>query len=159
LPAHIDLVTAGTSIHWMAHDVLFPKLAERTPLVAVLNIKAPPSPPWADAYRAFMTDWLARIGQIYDEKSFDAKNRAYEYWLDIGGRRKFATRFRQDVRDFVTALHSTATFSRGRMGEQLAKEFGEILQTMIKPWCPEGFLTLDLESELVWGAPRRTPRS
>jgi SAM-dependent methyltransferase len=32
-----DLVTAGASIHWMTRETLFPRLADRTPILAVIG--------------------------------------------------------------------------------------------------------------------------
>lgn len=158
LPAHIDLVTAGTAIHWMDHVVLFPRLAARTALLAVVNLGRGADPPWTERYRAFMTDWLARIGQTYDETAFDAKGRRFERWLDIGGRTEFRTHFRQSVADYVTAMHSTATFSRSRMGAALATQFGDALATLMAPYAEGGVLTFETVSELTWGVPRAAPK-
>lgn len=156
LPDRIDLVTAGTSIHWMQHSVLFPKLAERTNLVAILNVEAPPR--WAGEQAALMTDWLARIDQVYDPVAFQKKNHAYEAWLDIAGRQTFAAGFHQNVDGFVESMHSTATFSRTRMGSDLAEEFDRDLRTMLAPHARDGMLTFETNSTLVWGSPRRYAR-
>ena len=159
LPDRIDLVTAGTAIHWMKHEVLFPKLAQRTELIAVLSIKAPRESAWAVAQDALMTRWLARIGETYDPIAFDAKNRLFERWLDIGGQSQFTTRFSQSIADFVTGMHSTAVHSRSRMGADLAAEFDRELEAMLAPHETNGTISFDVTSELTWGAPRRTARA
>ncbi|MEI9886763.1 MAG: class I SAM-dependent methyltransferase [Rhizomicrobium sp.] len=159
LPEAIDLVTAGTSIHWMKHEVLFPRLAARTPLVAVITGDAPPAPPWLAEQRAFLSKWLARVhGQTYDEKGFSAEGRSYEAWLDIAGRRSFAFTYRLSIADHIACEHSRSSWSRTRLGAELAREFDAELQAQLTPYATDGLLTLDLTSELVWGAPRAMKR-
>jgi SAM-dependent methyltransferase len=160
LPGAIDLVTAGTSIHWMAHDVLFPRLAERTKIVAIITGDAPPNPPWQESWRAAMTKWLARLhNESYDEPAFVAEGRRYEPWLDIAGRETFTFSFRQSVEDYISCQHSRASWSRTRMGAALSAEFDRDLDTLLRPWAQDGLLTMELTSELTWGAPRATPRT
>lgn len=157
LPGRIDLVTAGTSIHWMQHGVLFPRLAERTSLLAVMYVEAPPDPRWDAAYRALVTDWLARIGQVYDPINFPRRVLDYEAWLDKDGHETFTAPFTQTVEGFIEAQHSTATFSRARMGPDLAEEFARDLHTMLTPYAKDGQLAFETKSELVWGKPRTSP--
>ena len=159
LPETIDLVTAGTAVHWMAHDILFPKLAERTRTVAIITGDAPPNPPWQDEWRAAMSKWLARLhNETYDEPAFVAEGRRFEPWLDIAGRESFTFSFRQSVEDYIVCQHSRASWSRRRMGEALSAEFDRDLDALLRPWAQDGMLTMELTSELTWGAPRATPR-
>ena len=160
LPGAIDLVTAGTSIHWMAHDILFPKLTEPTGIVAVIVGDAPPNPPWQAEWRVAMTKWLARLhNQTYDEPSFAADGRRFEAWMDVAGRRDFTFEFRQSVEDYIACQHSRASWVRSRMGDAVSAEFDRDLETLLRPWAKDGLLTMELTSELTWGAPRRTARA
>ena len=155
-----DLVTAGTAIHWMDHDVLFPKLAAITPLLAVIGADGQERPPCdLGAWLEFKTRWLARDGRVYDLAGLNADARRYEPWLDIAGRAQFAFTFRQSVKDFTASLHSTATWARAAMGQALAAEFDGELEALLAPYAKDGLLKLDLVSELTWGAPRRAPRA
>ncbi len=159
LPDAIDLVTAGTSIHWMQHEVLFPKLAGCTPLVAVITGDAPPNPPWFAEQRVFLTKWLARVHDLtYDPVAFTAEGLTYEPWLDIAGKREFAFTFRQSVADHIACQHSRASWARSRMGDALAAEFDRELEALLAPHARDGMVEFELVSELVWGAPRRTAR-
>ena len=158
-PEAIDLVTAGTAIHWMAHDVLFPKLAERTKIVAIITGDAPPDPPWQAEWRTAMSQWLARLhNETYDEPAFAAEGRRFEPWLDIAGRKSFTFSFRQSVADYITCQHSRASWSRTRMGDALSAEFDRYLDALLRPWAQDGMLTMELTSDLTWGAPRATPQ-
>ncbi len=154
-----DLVTAGTAIHWPRHDILFPKLAAITPMLAVISEGGPEylarglGKPWVE----FHVRWLARVGQVYDQAAFNADGRRYESWMDIAGRERFAYTFRQSVEDFITSQHSRATWARSVMGEALADEFDRDLEALMRPYAKEGLLEFELVSELTWGAPRSEP--
>lgn len=154
-----DLVTAGTSIHWMQRETLFPSLADRTPIVAVIGGDEPGAVPWRDEWRALNYRWLERLGHTPDPVGFAAAGAAHEPWLDIGGREAFDFTFRQKIEDFITCQHSRATWSRAVMGQALAGEFDDDIATTLAPWTQGGILTLAITSHLTWGAPRRTPRA
>ena len=66
-PDGFDIVTAGASLHWTDPAALFPKLARRTGLIAVLNndpvFPAPPPPCGQEAWVDFLTTWYARTGR------------------------------------------------------------------------------------------------
>ena len=159
LPARIDLVTAGTSIHWMQHDVLFPDLARRGALIAIISGDAPPEPVWQDDEAHFLTKWLARIGIVYDRPRFAADGRTYEPWMDIAGRREFRMTFRQSIADYVACQHSRATFSRARMGDEIAAAFDAELSALLTPYARDGMVAFELVSELTWGKARETAKA
>ena len=155
-----DLVTAGTAIHWMQHDILFPKLAALTPIVAIISGDGPAHPPCGhEAWVAFNSRWVARLGGVYSPAAFGAEAARHEPWLDIAGRERFAFTFRQRLEDFITGEHSRATWARAAMGEDLAAEFDRDLEALLGPHERDGMLAIDLVSELTWGAPRTTPRA
>jgi len=158
LPARIDLVTAGASIHWMKHDVLFPMLAERTPLVAVITGDDPPAPDWLAEEQALLTRWLARIDIRFDPAAFAAKGRRFESWLDVQGTREFRFDFAQSVADYIACQHARATFSRARMGEDLAAAFDADMAAMLAPFARDGILRFGLTTCLTWGAPRQSEK-
>jgi len=163
--AGFDLVTAGASIHWPDHAVLFPKLAGWTRLVAVLTGDCLIPPCGEDAWLGFLTPWLARMAGVtpgvrrsYDPDRFVAEGLRHEAWLDIGGRETFRHAFRQGVEDFIVCQHSRATWSRAAMGEALFAEFDSDLDRLMRPFSIDGMLELEIVSELTWGAPRSSPR-
>ena len=153
-----DLVTAGTSIHWPDHAVIFPKLAQWTGTVAVIVGDGPTQPPCgAEAWKAFLTHWLARVGRVFNPSGFEAEGARHEAWMDIAGRERFAYTFHQRVADFIAGQHSRATWARSAMGAALADAFDRDLEALMRPYAIDGMLELELESELTWGAPRSTP--
>jgi len=158
LPVHIDLVTAGSSIHWMKHDVLFPMLAQRTALVAVIAGDGPPAPAWQAEERVLLADWLARIDIRFDPGGFATELRHFERWIDIQGEKQFRFGFEQSVADYVACQHSRATFSRARMGDDLAAAFDRELGAVLAPFAEGGLLRFELVTDLTWGIPRETEK-
>jgi len=154
LPERIDLVTAGTSIHWMKHGVLFPILAERTSLVAVIAGDAPSAATWQAEENALLTAWLARIGIRFDPAAFAAKGRSFETWMNIAGEKEFRFEFQQSVADYIACQHSRATFSRARMGDDLAAAFDAEYGAALAPFARNGILRVSLTTSLTWGMPR-----
>jgi SAM-dependent methyltransferase len=153
-----DLVTAGTSIHWVDHSVVFPKLAEWTSTFAVITGDEPVSPPCGDhAWTRFLTRWIGRVGGRYDPAGAAAEANRHEAWMDIAGRKIFPFTVRQSVADFILGQHSRATWSRKVMGQALAAEFDRELDDLMRPFVTRGYLELSMASELTWGTPRRTP--
>jgi SAM-dependent methyltransferase len=156
--AGFDLVTAGTSIHWLDHSAVFPKLAAWTATVAVITGDEPASAPCGDeAWTAFLARWIARVGGRYDRRSAAAEAGRHEAWMEIAGRKAFPFIFRQSIADFITAQHSRATWSRAVMGEALAAEFDRELDALLRPFATGGQLQLRMESALTWGRPLRVP--
>ncbi|HEX5377185.1 MAG TPA: class I SAM-dependent methyltransferase [Phenylobacterium sp.] len=164
--AGFDLVTAGASIHWPDHAVLFPKLAGWGGLLAVMLAEPARMPCDEAGWLEFLTRWLARMAQRtpgvrrpHDPTAFAAEGRRHEAWMDIAGRERFEHRFDQSVEDFIAGQHSRATWSRAAMGPELAAEFDRELDALVRPFATDGVLTLEIVSDLTWGAPRRSPRA
>lgn len=158
-----DLITAGASIHWMRHEVVFPKLAAAIApdgVLAVLDGDGAVNPPWAEEWKAFITRWLARItgGARYDERAFDVELRAFECWMDIAGRRHFSFAFRQSVDDFIVCQHSRATWARLSMGALAASEFDHELRELLLPHAHSDLLDYQVSTRVRWGTPRLTAR-
>jgi SAM-dependent methyltransferase len=160
--AGFDLVTAGTSIHWPDHARLFPKLARWTRTLAVIVGDAPVRAPcgeaaWLDFHKrwlAIMAERTPEVRRAHDPAAFAAEGGRHEAWMDITGRERFAFTFAQSVEDFVASQHSRATWGRQAMGQALAAKFDAELDALMRPFAIDGVLTLELESELTWGAPR-----
>jgi SAM-dependent methyltransferase len=162
--AGFDLVTAGTSIHWPDHAVLFPKLAIWTTRLAVITGSATVAGADADAGRAFHKRWVdamaARTPDLrkpYDPVGFAAEGRRHEPWLDIVETRTFTHRFRQPIETFIDGQHSTATYSRAVMGEALTAAFDDELEALLRPVAERGEIEMEIVSTLTLGRPRSSP--
>jgi SAM-dependent methyltransferase len=64
---NFDVVTAGSSIHWVDPAAVFPKLARLTGLIAMLAndplFPRPPPPCGIEAWLDFLTRWNERVGR------------------------------------------------------------------------------------------------
>lgn len=152
-----DLITAGASIHWMRHEVLFPKIArhlEPRGIVAVIDGDGAFDPPWSREWREFMTRWLAMSGATYDERAFDAELRAFEQWMNVSGRRSFVFEFEQSIESFIACQHSRATWTRAKMGHDRANTFDHELRELLLSYARDARLRYRVKSRLTWGTPR-----
>lgn len=162
-----DIVTAGSSIHWPDHSIMFPKLAKWTDTLAAISGDDPVPPPCGDeAWDVFLRRWLGimanhlpELRRPYDPAGMKKELSRYEKWMDISGRRKFSFIFPQKVEDFVESQHSRATWSRSSMGTKLAGEFDQELIELMLPFARDGYLQLSVVSEAVWGTPLTSPKS
>lgn len=164
--SRFDLVAAGSSIHWLEHSRVFPKLAECTKALAVVTGDEPTPPPCGEeAWVAFLRPWLARmatrtpgIRREYDAAAFATEATRHEAWMDIRGRERFPFSFQQSLADFIESQHSRATWSRAAMGDALAARFDQDLEELMRPYVADGVIRFQLVSVLTWGSPRKTPR-
>ncbi len=156
-----DLVTAGASIHWMDHGVVFPKLRSQLAdhgVIAFVDGDGAHDTPWDDAWLETTKAWLARLGKVYDERAFHRSMTAHEDWVDVLGRSEFVFEYAQRPEHFIEREHSRATWARSKMGP-LADEMDEDLRAVIAPHVVKGLLHFKVKTEVVWGVPRVTPRA
>jgi SAM-dependent methyltransferase len=164
---NFDLVTAGSSIHWVDPTVVFPRLAQLTGLVAMLAndplFPRPPPPCGIEAWLDFLTRWNARVGRTApagwrDPAPAAQPSAPHEAWIDVAGRERFRFVFHQSVADFVASCHARVSWPRQMMGQALAAAFDAELTDLLAPHADDGLLALDVITDLVWGAPRSAAR-
>ena len=167
-PARFDLVVAGSSIHWVDPAVVFPRLARLTTIFAALGndptFPRPPPPCGIDAWLAFLERWMPTVGRTVPDAWRDpppppAPTTPNEAWIDVAGRARFAFAFRQSINDFIASCHARVGWPREQMGQALAQAFDEDLAALLIPHADaQGVLALNVVTDLVWGAPRTSPR-
>ena len=166
--AGFDIVVAGSSVHFVDPAAAFPKLARWTHLMATLAndplFPHPPPPCGIDRWVDFLGRWNARVGRTTPAGWLGPPDRVkapampHESWVDVAGRKRFRFGFRQSVPDFIASCHARVSWPRRTMGERLAAEFDADLAELLDPFAQSGALTLDVITDLVWGAPRTAPR-
>ncbi|CAN5666368.1 class I SAM-dependent methyltransferase [soil metagenome] len=151
-----DLITAGASIHWMDHPVVFRKLASvlnSAGVVAVIEGDQAHEVPWQDDWERFLARWLGRLGRDYNPAGFRDWMTAFRRWMEIGGTRLFEGRYTQAVEHFIECQHSRATWSRANLGDELVAEFDAELRDLLLPYADGGMISFTTRSEVVWGRP------
>lgn len=60
---------AGSSIHWMDQEALFPRLSAMTDNIAIISGDSPSEPPCGkDEWWAFLARWLSRMVELDSER-------------------------------------------------------------------------------------------
>lgn len=153
---HFDLTVAATSIHWMDHARLFPRLAAHAApghRVAAISGDTPFEPDWEDDWRHFLARWVPAItGKAFDHAGRQEEMAGYERYLDIEGREYYLSEpFLQSVGDFILCQHSRDTFAPSKLGSRMA-EFDAELIALLAPYAnSDGDLTFSVLTKLVWG--------
>ena len=138
LTEKFDVVVAALSIHWMDHQVLFPKLSKllkKNHLFFVIEGDGAHNPPWENDWQDFLTKWVPEItGKPLHAK----KGRSYwEKYLDyVDVRDTFevvSEPFQQSVKDFILCQHSRDTFAISKLGDHRAR-FDIELEELLTPY-------------------------
>jgi SAM-dependent methyltransferase len=156
LATSYDLVTAGASIHWMDHALLFPKLAgvlAEGGVVAVIEGDGVHDVPWQADWDAFMRRWLERLGGQYDPDAYQEALSAFVAWMTVAGQRAFQAPFTQSIEHFIECQHSRATWSRARLGSERVAAFDAELRELLLPHATDGMLSYTIKTQMVWGIP------
>jgi SAM-dependent methyltransferase len=155
------LITAGASLHWMEWAVVLPMfrrlLLPGACLALVENI-FPPAP-WAEEIRPLLAQYsMNKEFQAYDNRYLARELETRRLFALAGEQRTPTVQFRQSVANYVQSFHSRNGLSRDRLGEQRSLEFGRRLTAIVAPYCPDGTMTLDLYSRVIWGRPHSYPK-
>ncbi len=156
-----DLVTAGASIHWMDHSVVFAKIRSHLAgdgVIAFIDGDGAHAAPWDDDWLEMTKTWLARVGKVYDEGGYRRDAQAHENWVDVLGRKAFVFEYAQKPEHFIEREHSRATWARSKMGP-LADEMDDDMRAVIAPYVVDGLLHFKVQTSVMWGAPREAPRA
>jgi SAM-dependent methyltransferase len=161
LGAPFDLAVGGASLHWMAHEVLFPRLcaaAAPDARIAAVEGDGPSAAAWLPAHQALMRRWVERLGFTYNGAAFRARMSAHERWIDIEAREAFTATHRMRVADLIECEHSRATLTRAKLGPHAAA-FDDDMRHALEPYADgDGTVGFEVTTRLVWGRPRPTPR-
>jgi SAM-dependent methyltransferase len=150
------LATAGESLHWMAWDVVLPRVRDALApdgMLAVVGRGEAPSPWWDE-----LIALIARYSANHDFQPYDLIEELRERGLfaEKGRRALVAEPFEQRVSAYVESIHSRNGFSRDRMTPEDAAAFDEGVRALVSPYARDGMLYIGVTGEVVWGeaAPR-----
>ena len=161
-----DLVVAAASIHWMNHAVVFPKLLSSVSadhVFAVVDGDGAVDPPWQPEWDEFLGRWIYELkGEVYEptrpDSAFAQRMNGYREWLDVAGESAALSEpVCQRVEDFIACQHSRDTFAPVKLHGRL-RQFDEQLARLLEPHAVDGLLRYCVESNVVWGTIRSTPK-
>lgn len=156
------LVVCGVSFHWMDAAAALTRFAQTLApdgIFALVAGDAPADPPWYDAERDMMFDFIERLqGQ---KPEFLATSRAnlekplleHCRFRQLGAKITAPFPVRQSIENYLACQHSRATWSIEFMGQQMAAEFDARLRALLAPHAPDGVLDYVVQTRIEWGRP------
>ena len=145
---------AAASIHWMAHEVLFPRLREHAApghVLALVGGDSAHNPPWQAEWERFLSRLIPlATGEDYDNVRQEAFFRRYRDFMTVRGDEVFMQSFSQTVGAFVACQHSRDTFAPSRLGDQVERFDAELVE-LLTPFAAGGVLSFEVWTDLTWG--------
>ena len=154
-----DLIIAAASVHWMDHELLFPRLLRHVAddhVFAVIDGDGAYQPPWQNDWNDFLRKWIFELkGESYESgernSSFEKKMKRHREWMSLEGEASFEHNFSQTVEDFIRCQFSRDTFAPSKLGGRI-QEFSEDLRQVVSPHADdEDMLAYRVQSRLEWG--------
>ena len=148
------LITAGSSIHWPAWEIAFPRFHTMlTPNGSLALIYRRTQPmPWDTEIRKVLAQFSERR-QGHRGSNAIKELEARGYFRRQGEKETAPIPFVQSLDDYIEGLHSRSGFSRERMGEQKATDLDRQVRTLLLQFQPDGILPLHVVASVTWGKP------
>ena len=147
------LITAGSSIHWPAWDVAFPRF--RSMLVpggflALVYRRIVPMP-WDAEMRELLAEFSDHWGHRGAHAIKELETRGF--FRRCGEQETAPIPFVQSLDDYVEGLHSRSSFSRELMGQERAADLDQWVKALLLRYHPDGVLPLQVVGSVTWGVP------
>jgi len=149
------LVVAGSSLHWMDYQIVFPRFAEALSENGLLALVAGGVPssgePWLDEEWALLAEYNPHIGKKLPRPHLKALTE--DGWFTVLGELTTQrTTHQQSVEDYIRACHSRGVYT-SRIGADRVAEFDSRLRAVLKRYSNDGFLRVGITESIVWGRP------
>ncbi len=149
-----DAVTFASSIHWMAPETLFPKLAQHLKpahILAVISGDTPHAPPWEEDWQRFLKVWVPKLtGQRLNSDAWVGSRTKHLPFVTVQDAQSFVSEpFQQTVAQFILCQHSRATFAFDRLGPH-RDAFQDALTALLSPYAnADGMLTYRVKTDVT----------
>ena len=147
-----SLITSGDSLHWMEWDAVMPRFAESlTPggVLAILGVSQLATP-WDDELMVIIKRYSTVKG--FQPIDLVAELQTRGLFRTTGKSTTEPVPFTQPLDAYIASFHGRASFSRERMGEDIASIFDAEVRALVSQHVT-GEVTLHVLSEVTWGRP------
>lgn len=150
-----DMVTAGTSIHWMEWSVVFPRFKEMLTTdgyLVIIDGDRPIGPPWHDAELSLIHKYSTNRHHEQIDLIQELVDRRHLHL--IGDKCTTPVSFSQRLTDYVQSFHSRGSMSKEHMGAENVRAFDIELSHILSDFTDDkGFLSFQSEARVAWGKP------
>lgn len=147
------LITAGSSIHWPAWEIAFPRFrAMLTPRGVLALIYRHTLPmPWDAEVKKLLAPFANHQGHKGSNAVKELEARGY--FQRRGAKETAPVPFSQTLDDYIEGLHSRSHYARERIGREKSAELDRQIRALLLQFHPDGVLPLQVVGSVTWGQP------
>lgn len=147
------LITAGSSIHWPAWEIAFPRFRSMlTPNGSLALIYRRVLPlPWDNEMREILAQFSVRRGPRGMNAVGELEARGF--FRRLGEKRTAPMPFSQSIDDYIEGIHSRSGFSRALMEPAKAADLDRQVRALLLKYHQDGMLPLQVVASVTWGTP------
>lgn len=148
------LITAGESLHWMDWEVALPRFAQLLSphgVLAIVTLSEKPRVPWQDGYVQIVKQFSNN--PTYVPIDLSAELQKLKLFQPLGQRTTMPVLMRQTIEDYISAQHARSALSLDTMTADGAAQFDGEMYRLLSQYALDGYLTLSVVGEIIWGKP------
>ena len=150
-----DMVTAGSSIHWMEWSTVFPRFQEvltTDGYLVIIDGDRPVESPWRDAELTLIRKYSTN--RHYEEIDLIQELVDRKHFQPIGDRWTKPVGFSQPLTDYIESFHSRESLSKEHMGEDNVRAFDAELTHVLSDFSDdERVISFQIATRVAWGKP------
>ena len=150
-----DMITAGSSIHWMEWNVVFPRFAAVLTAdghLAIIDGDRPVESPWHDAELSLIRKFSTN--QHYEDMDLIQELVDRNHFRPIEDRWTTPVVFSQPLVDYVESFHSRQSLSKEQMGDENVAAFDTELTHVLSDFVDGGgVIRFNVSTRITWGKP------
>ena len=150
-----DMITAGSSIHWMKWSVVFPRLDEILTTgghLVIIDGDRPVESSWHEAELSLIRKYSTN--RHYEKMDLIQELVDRGHFQPIGDRWTTPVVFSQPVADYVESFHSRQSLSKEQMGDENVIAFDTELTDVLSDFAyDQGIISFQIATRVTWGKP------
>ena len=150
-----DMVTAGSSVHWMEWSAVFPRFKEvltADGYLVIIDGDRPVESPWHDAELSLIRKYSTN--KHYEETDLIQELVDRKHFQLLGDKWTAPVSFSQPLTHYVESFHSRESLSKEHMGEDNVKAFDAELTDVLSDFAyDQGIISFQIATRVTWGKP------